>query len=129
MIQKKIEETDTAREMGLDSLETLLATPTYVDLMIRAAIKVLKPNFPYADGYITVGTAMSFNHLAPSSLGMKVSIRATLTGINGNHFSFKIEAFDELGIIGTGTHDRVMVKREGLMDKVKQRISALNNAR
>lgn len=129
VIQKKIEESDTAREMGLDSLDTLLATPTYVDLMIRAAIKVLKPNFPYGDGFITVGTAMSFSHLAPSSLGMKISVRATLTEIRGNHFTFRIEAFDELGTIGTGTHERVMVKRDGLMEKVKQRNAILNNGR
>ena len=42
VLQKRIEESDTARGMGRDSLETLLATPTYVDLMIRAAIPVSK---------------------------------------------------------------------------------------
>ena len=68
VLQKRIEESDTARGMGRDSLETLLATPTYVDLMIRAAIEVLKPNFPYQSGFITVGTAMTFNHQAPSAL-------------------------------------------------------------
>lgn len=129
VVQKKVEIANTASEMGLDSLDTLLATPTYVDLMIRASIKVLKPNFPYSGGFITVGTSMSFNHLAPTSLGQNVSVRATLTAIHGNHFSFKIEAFDEIGIIGTGTHDRVMVSRDGLMEKVRQRTTVLNNMR
>ena len=86
VLQKRIEESDTARGMGRDSLETLLATPTYVDLMIRAAIEVLKPNFPYQSGFITVGTAMTFNHQAPSALGMTVSVKATLAKIDGNRF-------------------------------------------
>jgi predicted thioesterase len=125
VIQKRIEEPDTARGMGRDSLETLLATPTYVDLMIRAAIEVLKPNFPYQSGFITVGTAMTFNHQAPSALGMTVSVKATLTKIDGNRFFFDIEAFDEVGVIGRGTHERQMVKLQGLLDKVRERTAAL----
>ncbi len=125
VIQKRIEEPDTARGMGRDSLETLLATPTYVDLMIRAAIEVLKPNFPYQSGFITVGTAMTFNHQAPSALGMTVSVKATLTKIDGNRFFFDIEAFDEVGVIGRGTHERQMVKLQGLLDKVRERTVAL----
>jgi len=125
VIQKRIEEPDTARGMGRDSLETLLATPTYVDLMIRAAIEVLKPSFPYQSGFITVGTAMTFNHQAPSALGMTVSVKATLTKIDGNRFFFDIEAFDEVGVIGRGTHERQMVKLQGLLDKVRERTAAL----
>lgn len=129
VIQKKIQEEDTARGMGRDSLESLLATPTYVDLMIRASIEVLKPNFPYQDGFITVGTAMSFEHQAPSSLGMTVSVKSTLNRIDGNHFFFDIVAFDEVGVIGTGTHERVMVKLQGLLGKVKERTALLEIGR
>lgn len=125
VIQKKIEESDTARGMGRDSLETLLATPTYVDLMIRAAIEVLKPNFPYQSGFISIGTAMSFVHVAPSALGMTVSVKATLSKIDGNRYFFDIEAFDEVGVIGRGTHERQMVKLQGLLDKVRERTVAL----
>ena len=125
VIQKKIEESDTARGMGRDSLETLLATPTYVDLMIRSAIEVLKPNFPYQSGFISVGTAMSFVHQAPSALGMTVSVKATLSKIDGNRYFFDIEAFDEVGVIGRGTHERQMVKLQGLLDKVRERTVAL----
>lgn len=125
VIQKRIEESDTARGMGRDSLETLLATPTYVDLMIRAAIEVLKPNFPYQSGFITVGTAMTFNHQAPSALGMTVSVKATLSKVDGNRFLFDIEAYDEVGVIGRGTHERQMVKLQGLLDKVRERTAAL----
>ena len=121
VIQKKIEESDTARGMGRDSLETLLATPTYVDLMIRAAIEVLKPNFPYQSGFISVGTAMSFVHQAPSALGMTVSVKATLAKIDGNRFFFDIEAYDEVGVIGRGTHERQIVQLKGLLDKVRER--------
>ena len=125
VLQKRIEESDTARGMGRDSLETLLATPTYVDLMIRAAIEVLKPNFPYQSGFITVGTAMTFNHQAPSALGMTVSVKATLAKIDGNRFFFDIEAFDEVGVIGRGTHERQVVKLQGLLDKVRERTASL----
>lgn len=129
IVQKKVEESDTVQDMGMDTLETLLSTASTVDLVIRAAIKVLKPNFPYAEGYITVASSFAFTHLAPTSVGMKVSVRATLTEMHGNHFFFRIEAFDEVGPIGSGTHERVMVKREGLMDKVSQRQAILNQIR
>lgn len=125
VIQKRIEESDTARGMGRDSLETLLATPTYVELMIRAAIEVLKPNFPYQSGFISISTAMSFVHVAPSALGMTVSVKATLSKIDGNRYFFDIEAFDEVGVIGRGTHERQMVKLQGLLDKVRERTASL----
>ena len=125
IVQKKIEEKDTARGIGRDSLENLIATPAYVDLIIKAAVEVLKPNFPYQDGFITVGTNMSFSHEAPSSLGMTVSVKAILAKIDGNRFFFDIEAFDEVGRIGSGTHERVMVKLAGLNEKVKERTQLL----
>jgi predicted thioesterase len=129
IVQKKVEESDAVQDMGQDTLETLLSTASMVDLILRAAIKVLKPNFPYEQGYITVGSAFSFTHLAPTSIGMKVTVRATLTEVHGNHFFFRIEAFDEVGPIGSGTHERVIVKRQSLMEKVGQRTSTLNQIR
>jgi fluoroacetyl-CoA thioesterase len=129
VIQKKIEEADTVRGMGKDSLESLMATTAYIDMMIRASVQVLKPNFPYQTGFITVGTAMSFVHRAPSSIGMTVSVKSTLVKIDVNHFYFEIEAYDEAGIVGTGTHERVMVKREGLMEKVRERMGNLSRVK
>ena len=38
---------------------------------------------------------------------------------------FDIEAFDEVGVIGRGTHERQMVKLQGLLDKVRERTASL----
>ena len=120
-VEKKIVTADTAQGMGRDVLDTLLATPAYVNLMIQAAVEVLRPNFPYDKNYITVGTAMSFAHDAPSALGMTVRVIATLTKIEGNRFFFNLEAFDEVGPIGHGTHERAMVHLGGLNKKINER--------
>jgi Predicted thioesterase len=45
---------------------------------------------------------------------MKVRFTAELTAVsaNGKGLSFKVAAHDEAGLIGEGTHERVVVNRE-----------------
>ena len=40
---------------------------------------------------------------------MKVCARAELLNIDGKSLSFKIEVFDEAGLIGEGSHSRFIV--------------------
>lgn len=67
-----------------------------------------------AEGLTTVGTGISVSHVAATPLGMKVRFSAELTAVsaNGKGLSFKVVAYDEAGLIGEGTHERVVVDRE-----------------
>jgi len=65
-------------------------------------------------GQTTVGTGINVTHVAATPLGMKVRFTAELTAVsaNGKGLSFKVAAHDEAGLIGEGTHERVVVNRE-----------------
>ena len=51
---------------------------------------------------------------------MKVFIHTELTGIseNGRFLTFKVEARDECGVIGNGTHERAVISVDRFMEKV-----------
>ena len=50
---------------------------------------------------------------------MKVTARAELLGIDGRALSFSVEAFDEAGKIGEGTHNRFIIENEKFMAKTE----------
>jgi fluoroacetyl-CoA thioesterase len=65
-------------------------------------------------GQTTVGTGIDVTHVSATPLGMKVRFTAELTAVshNGKGLSFKVAAHDEAGLIGEGTHERVVVNKE-----------------
>jgi predicted thioesterase len=52
---------------------------------------------------------------------MKITAKAELTGIEGRALFFKVEAFDEAGKIGEGTHSRFIVEIEKFMARVARK--------
>ena len=123
VVQRKITEVDTAKNYGGGALGNLLATPAYVDLMIAAAVAAVDDKLP--EGFITVGRSMSFTHEASTTLGMTVSVKATLATVDGNKLFFDILAFDEIGEIGRGTHERIIVNAEQLILKTSKRVQMI----
>lgn len=123
VVQRTVLDAHTAKHHGSGDLASLLATPAFVDQMILAAITAVEQELP--KGFITVGKHMEFTHLAPTELGMAVSVKAILTKIDGNRLYFDIEAFDEAGEIGTGKHERIIVNRDQLLKRSKERVKQL----
>ena len=118
IVQKTVERKHTGYSYGGGgAMEDLLATPAYVNLMIHAAIQTVDHRLP--KGYITVGRTMEFTHEAPTGTGMSVSIQATVTEVRGNRVILEIIASDELGEIGSGRHERVVVNRDDWAKKVQ----------
>lgn len=120
ILQRTVEKKHTGGSYGGGAMEDLLATPAYVDLMIRAAIQAVDHKLP--KGYITVGRGMEFTHEAPTGTGMSVSVKATLVEIRENRLLFDIVASDELGEIGAGRHERVVVNRDDWVKRVQERL-------
>lgn len=71
--------------------------------------------------YTTVGSVITVNHLNPTALGCKVTVTAELTEVDGRVYRFKLEAYDNAGLIATGTHERVSVKKESFTAKAEAR--------
>lgn len=122
-MQKEITEEDTALYFGNGSIRDLLATPVLSALMIEAAASLVDPLLP--DDYITIGKFLSIEHLEPTIKGMTVTVNASITEIDNNRITFTIKAYDELGQIGSGIHERYIVKYSLLKQKVNKRTERL----
>ena len=122
-VQKVIAREDTALNFGSGALNNLLATPTLAALMIEAAVKLIDPVLP--KGYITIGKTIEIEHEHPTKEGMTVTVTAKLVEVNDTRLSLEIIAYDELGRIGSGYHERQIVKHDILMQKVDERFSTI----
>lgn len=74
-------------------------------------------------GKTTVGTRMDCTHLAPTPAGMKVWFETELVEIDGKLLTFRVQAFDECGLIGEGTHQRAIVTKERFEARAKEKLS------
>lgn len=102
----------------------VLATPYMIALMEQAASELCDK---YTDeGISTVGTAISVSHLAPTCVGAEVKAVATVTAAEGRKICFDVEAFDEAGLIGRGTHERFSIKVDSFMKKASERKATEN---
>lgn len=73
------------------------------------------------DGFTTVGSKITVEHLAPTALGCKVTVKSELAEHKGRFFRFNLSAADNAGIIAKGVHERVSVSAEKFMGKVNSR--------
>lgn len=108
------EREDTAYEVGSGSL-LVYATPCMAALMEGAACDAIAAALP--EDKTSVGTELNISHLSATPVGMEVRAEAEVTQVDGNTISFRLEAFDEAGKIGEGTHKRVVVSTQRFLDK------------
>ena len=108
----------TAAKMKSGSL-AVLATPFMVALMVQAAAELCE-KFTQ-EGISTVGTSLNIKHLAPTPVGAEVKAVAELLSFDGRKAEFKVEAYDEIGLIGEGTHERFTIKIDRFMEKANER--------
>jgi len=107
---------NTAAAWGSGGI-AVYATPAMIALMEGAAFSAVGSILP--PGWSTVGTELNIKHIAASPLGMKVYAKAELLNIDGRALSFKVEAFDEAGKIGEGTHNRFIIEVEKFLTKIE----------
>jgi len=118
-IQKKVKHEDTALHYGSGKLDTLLATPSLVALMIEAAVKAIDEKLP--EGFITVGKMTKVVHEKPTMLDATVSVKIEVKDFDGEKIILDMAAYDEVGLIGRGTHERVIVNKNALLKRAQER--------
>ena len=119
-VKIKVEEKDTAKMVGSGTL-LVLATPKMIALMEEAAYKCVAEDIE--PGTSSVGTLMNVKHLSATPVGMEVSATATVTEVDGRRIAFKVEAYDEAGIIGEGMHERFVVVEEKFITKTYSKLA------
>lgn len=87
------------------------ATPMMILAMEEAA--ALSVEELLDEGMTTVGAAVDIRHEAATPCGMDVRVESELIEIkaNGKLLVFRVEAYDEVERIGSGTHTRAIVNR------------------
>ena len=110
----------TAQSQGTGEV-TGLSTSAMTRLMEAAAVKAIEGRL--AADMISVGTVIDVTHAAPSPVGMKVVAQATLIEVEGRRLVFSVSAEDDAGLIGKGTHQRVIVGRAGFTERLQSRWS------
>lgn len=74
------------------------------------------------EGFTTVGISVNVKHLSATPLGMKVEIKSDLIKVDGRALTFKVEAYDEKGLIGEGIHERFIVNNEKFQAKTDSKL-------
>jgi fluoroacetyl-CoA thioesterase len=99
-------------------LPPVFATPVMILVMENAALNAVREYIE--PGESVVGTGVNVRHLAATPVGHKVTAEAEVTKVDGRRIEFKVSARDENELIGSGTHDRMVVD----LARLGQRLAA-----
>ena len=108
------EAANSAKVMKSGTLD-VFATPAMVALMEQAAYTSVQDELEEGQG--TVGTRMDVSHISATPLGQTVTAKSELTAIDRRKLTFSVEAYDESGKIGEGTHERFIVDNKSFQEK------------
>jgi fluoroacetyl-CoA thioesterase len=110
---------DTASKWG-SGLVPVFSTPALVGLMESAAVAALNGCLPA--GQTSVGGHIDVRHLAATPVGMQVRALAVLTVVEGRKLIFKIQAWDEVELIGEAAHERYIVDEARFLVRLQAKI-------
>lgn len=118
-IDRDVTKENTAAALGSGMLE-VYATPAMVALMEETCMKSVQAEMN--EGYGTVGTGLTIHHLSATPVGMKVRCISKLVEVDGRKLVFDVQAFDEAGLIGQGTHERFIIENEKFFAKAYKKL-------
>lgn len=100
----------------------VLATGYLVGMMELACLHGLMPfmDWPHQQ---SLGTMVSFHHLAPTPPGMTLTIRGSVLEVDGRRVRFQVEAWDELDKVCEGIHERHLIDPARFNDRVARKLA------
>ncbi len=126
VIQKVVQEDDVSAKY-ISAFKELLSAPRLIHWAIDASLDAIDPYLP--EEYASVGTSIEFSCTAPTSIGMKVTVRVTIQEIGERDVTLSIEAWDEQGPIGHGVHKRTVVEAESVLKRARERVKIISSRR
>ena len=107
VLEVEVTQALTTNRMGREGAD-VLSTPHLLGLMENACIRATDARLPA--GYTTVGYAVDgLRHIAPTSVGGRVTVRATLTEIDRNRLTYEVSASEGEKPIGKCIHKRAII--------------------
>jgi predicted thioesterase len=100
----------------------IYATPRLVDDIEQTCLDYLLTFLDESEN--TVGAAVDIRHVGATLLGMSVSIVATVTRIEGRSVTFNVEVRDDVELVATAAHTRVVVNVAKLRSRVQAKAEA-----
>ncbi len=110
---RTVNTTDTAMHYGSGLVE-VFATPAMIALMEKTAHESIQPLLP--DGFLTVGSEVNIKHIKATGLNKQVRAESVLLSVERKKLTFKVEAYDEEGKIGFGTHTRYIIEKKPFLE-------------
>ena len=117
----KVVEENTAKALG-SGLLPVFSTPSMVALMENCCSEGV---LPYLDeGTGTVGISLNIKHTSATPVSMEVTAECELIEIDRRRLVFKVWAYDNLGEVGSGIHERFIIDNEKFMSKVNSKLNS-----
>jgi predicted thioesterase len=113
---------DTARHIALepgDCFPEVFATSRLVALMELAAARAMQPTL--GPGQLSVGVSLNVRHTAATPVGCLVRAVATCVRIESKQVHFRVQAFDDAGLIGEGELARAVIDTARLLAGAQRR--------
>lgn len=95
----------------------VLATGYMAGIMECACLDAIRPHVDWPRQQ-SVGTLISFSHLAATVEGDTVTVHGTLVEVDGRRLVFELEARDGAEQISAGRHERVLIDAARFKEKV-----------
>lgn len=125
-VSRVVQDCDTATNFS-PKLLTLLATPASIGMAIQASVEAIDKHLP--EDFVSIGRDITFEHTAPTLLGVKVTMTAEVVEVAPTYVTIKLTLSDGIGEIGHGVHKRGIVNHEALLEKAKRRVEMMTNQR
>ncbi len=95
----------------------VLATGFLVGMMELACLHGMMPFVDWPREQ-SLGTMVSFQHLAPTPPGMTLRIQGELLEVAGRRLRFRVEAWDDVEKVCEGIHERCLIDTERFAGKL-----------
>ncbi len=100
-------------------LKHVVSTPMLLAIIIEGASNFLNPLVP--EGYMTVGKEITLYHEEPTAIGEMITIKLTVTSVDGKRIYLDFVGYDSHGEICKGEYERVIVTTSELIDRAEER--------
>jgi fluoroacetyl-CoA thioesterase len=98
----------------------VFATGYLVGFLEWACILAIKPHLDWPMEQ-SVGTHINVSHEAATPVGHEVIADVELVKMDGKKLTFNVEARDRVDVISKGTHERYVIIKEKVENKIKEK--------